>query len=495
MSKYDFKIDLSKNSSTGIILSKIPKGSVVLEFGCATGRMTHYMKEVLECQVYIVEYEEAAYEKARQYAQDGLCDDIMNFQWVEKFRDIQFDVILFVDVLEHLTAPDKALASAAGLLKDTGSLYISIPNVTHNDIVLKACEEHFDYTQTGLLDDTHVHFWGLKNIAALSRACGLHIREIEGTFCATGDTEQYAEGDRHKNILLENLLRQRQCGEVYQFVVSFDKSSGLDTVCTFRKPSIQSHIYLDTGADFNPDEKIDLESPYSGEGSYTAHYVIEDPGRIQRVRLDPVELQECILRRVSIRQDGKALPLTCPHAVEWEKGMFLPGNDPMVYAEVLAGGGPIEIEAEIVIPGEQYMVSMEDLCLWQQTENQIIRSDLEIKRKQIDSLLGQQKELEKQVDSLLHQQIELQRKNEQLTDQRKKLQEATNAMSQENKKLHTDLGAYMILANNKDKYILQLEQSLKELEQRLDQGLRQKIRRYLIRIYRGVKRRIKRLYR
>ena len=39
MSKYDFDLDLSGNTSTGIILGKVNKGSVVLEFGCATGRM------------------------------------------------------------------------------------------------------------------------------------------------------------------------------------------------------------------------------------------------------------------------------------------------------------------------------------------------------------------------------------------------------------------------------------------------------------------------
>ena len=70
MSKYDFEIDLSENTSTGIILGDIREGSVVLEFGCATGRMTRYMKEQLSCRVYIVEYEQKAFDVAVQYA-DG----------------------------------------------------------------------------------------------------------------------------------------------------------------------------------------------------------------------------------------------------------------------------------------------------------------------------------------------------------------------------------------------------------------------------------------
>ena len=47
MSKYDFEVDLSLNSSTGMILNKLRPDSVVLEFGCAAGRMTRYMKEQL----------------------------------------------------------------------------------------------------------------------------------------------------------------------------------------------------------------------------------------------------------------------------------------------------------------------------------------------------------------------------------------------------------------------------------------------------------------
>ncbi|MBR6614602.1 MAG: class I SAM-dependent methyltransferase, partial [Lachnospiraceae bacterium] len=149
MSKYDFEIDLSEHTSTGKILSKIEKGSVVLEFGCANGRMTKHMKENMGCQVYIVEYDQGAYEEAKQFAVDGLCEDIMKFGWAEKFSGIAFDAIIFADVLEHLSNPERVLEKAGKLLKHDGCIYVSIPNITHNDIVLKAMEERFDYTETG----------------------------------------------------------------------------------------------------------------------------------------------------------------------------------------------------------------------------------------------------------------------------------------------------------------------------------------------------------
>ena len=151
MTKYDFNTDLGLNTSTGIILNKIPSGSTVLEFGCAAGRMTKYMKNALDCQVYIVEYDKKAFETAMQYAVDGVCDDILTLSWLDRFKEIKFDIILFADVLEHLSQPDLALSNAAKLLKDNGKIYISIPNIAHNDVLLKAFHNHFDYTDIGLL--------------------------------------------------------------------------------------------------------------------------------------------------------------------------------------------------------------------------------------------------------------------------------------------------------------------------------------------------------
>lgn len=512
MSKYDFKVDLSQNSSTGIILNKIKKGSVVLEFGCATGRMTRYMKEVLGCQVYIVEYDQAAYEMARNYAEDGLCDDILNFQWLETFKGKEFDVIIFADVLEHLTAPEKVLESASKLLKDTGCIYASIPNVTHNDILLKAYEERFDYTSTGLLDDTHIHFWGLENIGTLASRCGLHIGKVEGTYCATGHTEQYEQTGKQEHRLLENILKERRCGEVYQFIVTFYKNDGLAAACEWKVPSIQSHVYLDTGNNFNVNELIAFDSEYSGRGSYAAHYVIDNPGDIKRVRFDPVELQGCILREVSISQGTQKLHLIYHHAVEMGSGLLLLGEDPMVYANVLAKDEPIVIDADIVLWGETFLGMVQDSCANQYSE----LSDLSEK-----------------VSRLTNQEQVLQRRNDHLSGENQALQERVAHLSGENEALRRDVGAYILLANYKDSYSLELEREVKHLsgenaalfkdvnayvalteqkntyistlEQDLECYKRElnyyqnlkviRLRAYIVRILKGIKRRMKRVMR
>lgn len=494
MSKYDFEVDLSQNSSTGIILNKIEKGSTVLEFGCAAGRMTRYMKEVLGCRVYIVEYDAAAYERALEYAEDGLCDDILNFQWVERFKDEKFDAILFADVLEHLTLPEKALKYAAELLRDSGGIYVSIPNITHNDVLLKAFEERFDYTSTGLLDDSHVHFWGMDNIAALADQCGLHIGEIEGTYCPTGHTEQYDEVNRPGNTLLENILKERQCGEVYQFVVSFYKSRCSETAYTFKRPTIQSHIYLDTGKDFNADEMIAFDAEYSGHGSYTAHYVISDTEKIQRVRFDPVELQACILRSVTISQGERELELQYPSGVKLESGLLLPGDDAMVYGDTLLSGEPIRIDAEIVLWGEMFLKLVQNGYIEALTVSEEVSNLVSWKRelqKRNEPLLAENERLRESICDL-HQEIALLRGNvDGLLGANQLLRENIERLSGENEELRRDLGAYIILANSKDQRALELEQSLARYQ---IPGMA-RLRACVVRGLKGIKRRLKRLIR
>ena len=95
MSKYDYDLELNENSSTGQIIKEIAPKSVVLEFGCAAGRMTKYMSNVLDCKVYIVEYCKEDYDKAITYAVDGVCGDITEFKWLDKFGNVQFDYIIY----------------------------------------------------------------------------------------------------------------------------------------------------------------------------------------------------------------------------------------------------------------------------------------------------------------------------------------------------------------------------------------------------------------
>lgn len=473
MSKYDFELDLSLNSSTGMILNQIPRGAVILEFGCATGRMTRYMKEELDCQVYIVEYNQEAYKTALQYAECGLCGDIMQFHWVEQFQNIAFDAIIFADVLEHLTAPEEVLKQAAGLLKATGKIYVSLPNITHNDILLKLYDSRFDYTSTGILDDTHVHFWGLENLKQLSGKNGLYVNSIKGTRCPTGSTEQFSPEDTRTSTepdLLLNLLQERQCGEVYQFVAVLSKEK-MEIDCRLPQPVVKSHIYLDTGHDFNAEEMQETDAIYSGHGSYTVQYTIEQTDNVSRLKFDPVEYQSCILKYITIRQGNVELPLMYANGISLQEGLLLTGTDPTVYVNLEYPGQPVTIDTEFVLPGPQYLAILQEACSMQHKQmeelKQLKQQETLWKQKAADISARQQAAFQKEKDSLNRLIAELQQ----------------------------DVNAYVVLVNNKDMCAVQLEKRIEQLEQQVGyyQNMKViKLRTLMARIWRGVKRRLKR---
>ena len=215
------QIDL--NTSHGIIINQIVPGSTILECGSAAGYMTKWMKENLGCHVSIIEIDKQCYDEARIYAENGFCGDLQGKEWFEYYSEMKFDYILFADVLEHLSNPQEVLTRAVKLLKNNGKVIISIPNIAHNDIVVKLWNNHFDYTDTGLLDNTHVHFWAKNNIKELVDQSGLGIVTVNTVAIPLGKTEQFIDNQLSTNKWLMMSLSEREQGEIYQYIITAQK--------------------------------------------------------------------------------------------------------------------------------------------------------------------------------------------------------------------------------------------------------------------------------
>ena len=132
-------------------------GSTVLEFGSATGYATRYMKENLGCHVTCIEKIPEMVEAGRAIADKMIQADVETDSW-ENELDQLFDFIMFADILEHLRNPSAVVARAKAFLKPDGRILTSIPNIAHNAIIMSLRSGKFKYTETGLLDNTHIHF-------------------------------------------------------------------------------------------------------------------------------------------------------------------------------------------------------------------------------------------------------------------------------------------------------------------------------------------------
>ena len=77
----------SPNTSDSIILGRIKHGATILECGCATGYMTRYLKEEFAASVSIIEYNEKAFNIAKQFAVDGICANLDDTEkWSNHFK-------------------------------------------------------------------------------------------------------------------------------------------------------------------------------------------------------------------------------------------------------------------------------------------------------------------------------------------------------------------------------------------------------------------------
>lgn len=204
------------SGASGVVINKIKPNSKILEFGPAYGRMTKYLYERLQCEVDIVELNKEDFEISKQYANIALNENIDEFKWVDELKNEKYDYILFMDVLEHLRNPEQALLYCKDLLKDDGILYFSVPNITHGDIIMNMYLNNFTYTNIGLLDDTHIHFWGLNNLLSIIqnlKYVGTYYRIQTPLF----GTEQSPNKELIPPILI-TLLENRTESTTYQYL-------------------------------------------------------------------------------------------------------------------------------------------------------------------------------------------------------------------------------------------------------------------------------------
>lgn len=221
--KYNFPIEGKPGGNVGLILSHVDEGSTVLECGCASGYMTKYMKEQMGCDVSVVEIDDECIKKAREYANDWYCGDLESDGWFNYYSTVgQFHQILFADVLEHLKDPLNVLRKAVKLLGYGGKIIISIPNICHNDILIRMFYNHWQYTDMGLLDESHLTFWGVNELAPFVDKAGLKITSYEAVSVPTQRTEQMIPAEIPDELL--EVLKKRQYGEVYQWVIVCEKT-------------------------------------------------------------------------------------------------------------------------------------------------------------------------------------------------------------------------------------------------------------------------------
>lgn len=88
-----------------------------------------------------------------------------------------YDLVLCLDVLEHMQDPWAALARIRRLLKPSGQVVVSLPNVRNFRVVLPLLlRGRWDYARTGLLDITHIRFFTRATAIEMLEQAGFSVK-------------------------------------------------------------------------------------------------------------------------------------------------------------------------------------------------------------------------------------------------------------------------------------------------------------------------------
>jgi SAM-dependent methyltransferase len=86
------------------------------------------------------------------------------------------DLVLFLDVLEHLLHPEQVLTQLTANMPDNGTVIVSLPNVAHWSVSVPLFfEGRFQYQDAGLLDRTHLRFFTRGSAIQLMNSAGLTV--------------------------------------------------------------------------------------------------------------------------------------------------------------------------------------------------------------------------------------------------------------------------------------------------------------------------------
>ncbi len=176
----------------------------IVDVGCGAGETLAWLKRVYP-QAYLVGLEGNA------SVSPELAVNSDEFHIVDLNGDLPNigspDLLLFLDVLEHLPNPEKLLRQLSAELAPGGTVIVSLPNIAHYSVSIPLLLwGRFNYADAGILDRTHLRFFVRESAVALMNEAGLKVDKI---------IESGLRGPRTRTLdrLTFGLLRHRLAGQ------------------------------------------------------------------------------------------------------------------------------------------------------------------------------------------------------------------------------------------------------------------------------------------
>jgi 2-polyprenyl-3-methyl-5-hydroxy-6-metoxy-1,4-benzoquinol methylase len=217
----------------------------VLEIGCATGALLYRLQAERPARLVGIDISDVAVSFGKKrYGLDLRCTTLGD----AGFSESEFDVILMLDVVEHVFDPERFFAEAIRCLKVGGAVFLRTPNANSYDVAGVS----WTYLHSGL---EHVQYLSYETISWLAKNYGLAVDELWSEGCpAILPYRRF-----HRSRLLRLLWEPRTiiANAYYRWKqrTLAAKGLGADFFAVLRKPNCT--------LTFPSDESVESSSPMS----------------------------------------------------------------------------------------------------------------------------------------------------------------------------------------------------------------------------------------
>lgn len=220
--KYDYEFDPEAQNNTAASIARFAMlgGKDVLDIGAGPAIVSRYLVSQGR-EATCLDNDDDALASLDGMGLRAIHADLESESWADELIGQSFDVIILADVLEHLRQPLTILNSIREkvLLREDGLLVVSVPNASHVSVVSELLVGEFDYTKTGILDETHVRWFTLHNLTTLLMAAGFVVDRVERTRRSLEQTGSAVHAMTISEPVRRELSARNPESETYQFVV------------------------------------------------------------------------------------------------------------------------------------------------------------------------------------------------------------------------------------------------------------------------------------
>jgi SAM-dependent methyltransferase len=151
--RYQFKPTIGSSHTWALNqVMQLPTSSRILDVGSGSGAIGRELKERGYADISAIEVDPGA----RAFVKDIYREVHAT---LEAYQGKTYDVILLLDVLEHMPTPEHYIEQLIPYLSESGIIIFSVPNIAHWSIRIPLLFGYFSYTERGLLDKTHLQFF------------------------------------------------------------------------------------------------------------------------------------------------------------------------------------------------------------------------------------------------------------------------------------------------------------------------------------------------